>query len=48
VVRVRTGGLTALGPHDVVMSSWGRLGGERLVDALRGIRGPLLVDAYLT
>ncbi len=47
VVRVRTGKLEPIGPHDLVMSSWTARGGERLVDALRGIRGALMVDAYL-
>jgi len=47
VVRVRTGRLEPLGPHDVVMSSWTKRGGHRLVDAFRDIRGALLVDAYL-
>jgi len=47
VVRVRTGKLEPIGPHDVVMSSWTRRGLARLIEALRDIRGPLLVDAYL-
>ncbi len=47
VVRIRTGRLEPLGPHDVQLSSLGRRGLDRIVDALRGIRGPLLVDAYL-
>ncbi|MDL9980739.1 zinc-ribbon domain-containing protein [Microbacterium sp. ASV49] len=47
VVRIRTGKLEPLGPHDLQMSAWNRKGLERLIDALRDIRGPLLVDAYL-
>ncbi|WP_314504763.1 zinc-ribbon domain-containing protein [uncultured Microbacterium sp.] len=47
VVRIRTGKLEKLGPHDLQLSSFGRRGMERLIDALREIRGPLLVDAYL-
>jgi len=47
VVRVRTGRLPAIGPHDVIASGvTDRLVG-RVVDELRAIRGPLLVDAYL-
>ena len=48
VVRIRTGKLEKLGPHDLQLSKVGRKGLDQLVDALRGIRGPLLVDAYLT
>jgi hypothetical protein len=47
VVRIRTGRLEKLGPFDLQLSSVTRRGIERLVDALRDIRGPLLVDAYL-
>lgn len=47
VVRVRTGKLEALGPYDVRLSTMGRRGLERLIDAFRDIRGPLFVDAYL-
>lgn len=47
VVRIRTGRLEPLGPHDLQMSAWSRKGLERLIDELRDIRGPLLVDAYL-
>ncbi|WP_133541079.1 zinc-ribbon domain-containing protein [Microbacterium sp. BK668] len=47
VVRIRTGKLEKLGPHDLQVSAMGRRGLERLLDALRDIRGPLLVDAYL-
>lgn len=48
VVRVRTGKLEPLGPHDVQLSSWSTHGMDRLLAALRDIRGPLMVDAYLT
>lgn len=47
VVRIRTGRLEKLGPHDLQLSSTGRRGVDRLLDAFRDIRGPLLVDAYL-
>ncbi len=47
VVRVRTGKLEKLGPYDVQVSTLGRKGIERLIDAFRDIRGPLFVDAYL-
>lgn len=48
VVRIRTGKLEKLGPHDLQLSTLGRRGVDRIVDALRGIRGPIMVDAYLT
>lgn len=47
VVRVRTGRLEPLGPHDLQMSSITTRGVDRILDALRDIRGALLVDAYL-
>ncbi|MEV8271748.1 zinc-ribbon domain-containing protein [Microbacterium sp. NPDC077184] len=47
VVRIRTGKLEPLGPHDLQVSSWNRVTLARLIDTLRGIRGPLLVDAYV-
>ncbi len=47
VVRVRTGRLLPLGPFDVVAAGVSRRLYRRLLDALREIRGPLLVDAYL-
>lgn len=47
VIRIRTGKLTPLGPRDVQLPAWSKRALEPLVDALRGIRGPLLVDAYL-
>ena len=47
VVRIRTGKLEKLGPYDVQVSTLGRKGIERLIDAFRDIRGPLFVDAYL-
>jgi hypothetical protein len=47
VVRIRTGKLEKLGPHDLQVSGVGRRSLERLLDAFRDIRGPLFVDAYL-
>jgi hypothetical protein len=47
VVRIRTGKLEKLGPHDLQLGSVGRRGVDRLLDTFRDIRGPLLVDAYL-
>ena len=47
VVRIRTGRLEKLGPHDLQLSKLGRKGLAQLVDVFRDIRGPLLVDAYL-
>jgi hypothetical protein len=47
VVRIRTGHLPSIGPHDITAGAVsGRLL-DRLVDELRAIRGDLLVDAYL-
>ncbi len=46
VVRIRTGKLHELGPHDIVTSGvTGRLF-DRLLDRLRELRGELLVEAY--
>jgi very-short-patch-repair endonuclease len=47
VVRIRTGKLEALGPHDVQLNTLGRRAIDRIVDRLRDIRGPLMVDAYV-
>ncbi|GAA3634205.1 hypothetical protein GCM10022200_16770 [Microbacterium awajiense] len=47
VVRIRTGRLEPLGPHDLRLGSLGARGVDRVIDRLRDIRGPLLVDAYL-
>ena len=47
VVRIRTGKLERLGPHDLQLKTMGRRGIDQLIDVLRDIRGPLLVDAYL-
>ncbi|MFE1646848.1 zinc-ribbon domain-containing protein [Microbacterium sp. P01] len=47
VVRVRTGRLEPLGPHDLQLASVGKRGVEMLIDVLRDVRGPLMVDAYL-
>lgn len=48
VVRIRTGRLEPLGPHDIQLTAWSRKSLDRLIDALRDIRGPLMVDPYLT
>ncbi|GAB3396029.1 hypothetical protein GCM10027568_29280 [Humibacter soli] len=47
VVRIRTGRLPTLGPHDVVASGVTKKTYERIIDELRTIRGSLFVDAYL-
>lgn len=47
VVRIRTGRLEKLGPYDLQLSSMGRRGVDQLIEVLRDIRGPLMVDAYL-
>jgi len=47
VVRVRTGGLEALGPHDLVLSGMTRSTVPRLLDVFREVRGDLYVDAWL-
>ncbi|SEB72155.1 Probable Zinc-ribbon domain-containing protein [Microbacterium hydrocarbonoxydans] len=47
VIRLRTGRLEPLGPHDLTVSSVSVRTVDRLIDTLRDIRGPLLVDAYL-
>ncbi|MGU3408967.1 hypothetical protein ACLBWP_02575 [Microbacterium sp. M1A1_1b] len=46
VVRIRTGRLPALGPHDLQVSGVSGRTIERLVDTLRDVRGALFVDAY--
>lgn len=46
VVRIRTGRLPPLGEHDVVASAWSRSLVPRVLDALRAIRGDLIVDAW--
>lgn len=48
VVRIRTGKLEKLGPYDLQLASMNARGFERLIDTLRDIRGPVMVDAYLT
>ncbi|MGK3951554.1 zinc-ribbon domain-containing protein [Microbacterium sp. I2] len=48
VVRIRTGKLELLGPYDLQVPAWSRNGLDRLIDTLRDIRGPLLVDPYLS
>ena len=48
VVRIRTGKLEPLGPYDLQLPGWSRNRLDRLIDTLRHIRGPLLVDPYLS
>jgi very-short-patch-repair endonuclease len=47
VVRIRTGRLEKLGPHDLQTSGLGRQAYTAILDEFRAIRGPLIVDAYL-
>ncbi|WP_209561599.1 hypothetical protein [Frigoribacterium sp. PvP032] len=47
VVRVRTGGLEALGPHDLVVPGLTRSTVPQLLDVFRTVRGDLYVDAWL-
>lgn len=47
VVRIRTGRLPAIGPYDLQVASVTRRLYPQLLDRLRDIRGPMLVDAYL-
>lgn len=47
VIRVRTGKLEPLGPYDLQMASVTGGGVDRILQTLREIRGPLLVDANL-
>ncbi|MFJ4038917.1 zinc-ribbon domain-containing protein [Microbacterium sp. NPDC090007] len=47
VIRLRTGALEPLGAHDLQISAWSSRTLDRLVETMRGIRGPLLVDAYV-
>jgi very-short-patch-repair endonuclease len=47
VVRIRTGRLERLGPHDLQLSGLNRRAYDRLLDEFREIRGALYVDAYL-
>lgn len=47
VVRIRTGRLPILGAYDVEASGVTERTVSRIIDRLRDIRGPLLVDAYL-
>ncbi|MCM6764407.1 hypothetical protein NB037_18495, partial [Rathayibacter sp. ZW T2_19] len=46
VLRVRTGRLAPLGPFDLVASSVTAVLADRVLERLREIRGPLLVDAW--
>lgn len=47
VIRIRTGKLEPLGPHDLALPSVGAKSIDRIIDELRVIRGALMVDAYL-
>ena len=47
VIRIRTGRLEKLGPHDLQLSALNRRSYEQILDQLRDIRGALFVDAYL-
>jgi very-short-patch-repair endonuclease len=47
VVRLRTGKLEKLGPHDLQLSGLSTRSYAAILDEFRAIRGPLLVDAYL-
>jgi hypothetical protein len=47
VIRIRTGKLPPLGPYDLCVSGLTRGTVDALLDRLREIRGPFLVDAYL-
>ena len=46
VVRIRTGKLEKLGPHDLQLRGLNGAAYERILDAFRDIRGGLFVDAY--
>lgn len=46
VIRVRTGRLPHLGPHDLAAPGVSGLLADRIVERLREVCGPLLVDAY--
>jgi hypothetical protein len=46
VVRIRTGGLAKLGPHDLQVGGIGRRTMSLLLDEFRAIRGDLIVEAY--
>ncbi len=46
VVRIRTGRLEKLGPHDLQVGSIGRRTVSQLLEAFGGIRGELIVGAY--
>ncbi|NYF16703.1 hypothetical protein HDC37_001528 [Microbacterium sp. AK009] len=48
VVRLRSGKLEKLGPHDLQITSTGPRTVGLLLDAFRSIRGSLLIDAYAT
>lgn len=45
VIRIRTGKLPPLGPYDLSLTTINARAVEQLLDAVRDIRGPLLVDS---
>jgi very-short-patch-repair endonuclease len=47
VVRIRTGRLEKLGPHDLQLSGLNTRAYDRILDEFRDIRGALFVNAYL-
>ncbi|HWM34838.1 MAG TPA: zinc-ribbon domain-containing protein [Pseudolysinimonas sp.] len=47
VIRIRTGKLEPLGPHDLQVGSAGPRTLALLLDRFRAVRGDLIVDAYL-
>ena len=47
VVRIRTGRLEKLGPHDLQLAALNSRAYDAIVDEFRAVRGALLVDSYL-
>ena len=47
VVRIRTGRLEKLGPHDIQVGGTGRRTMSALLDTFRAVRGELIVESYL-
>jgi Probable Zinc-ribbon domain len=47
VIRIRTGKLQPIGSFDLQLAQWNGRGLDRVIDALRTIRGSLFVDPYL-
>ncbi|WP_295840773.1 hypothetical protein [uncultured Microbacterium sp.] len=44
---MRAGRLELRGPHERRLATWNDPALDLLIETFRGIRGPLLVDAYL-